>query len=214
MKSILFLAICALLSLNGCNGYSVRGSGITKDETRDLGTFNSVDVSGAYMVKIAGSGRQKVQIIGDDNIIPLVSTRVENGTLKIFTQNNVKLNSKVEVRISTPELQYIVTSGANDIWLKNFTGERLDVEASGAGNIKLEGNTRWLNLDLSGAVKVYASNLNAENVRVDISGASVADVYSSEILDASISGVGSITYSGAPKEIKKDISGIGTIRQK
>lgn len=214
MKSILIIALYAFVSLSGCNGFSVRGSGITKDETRDLGTFNSVDVSGAYLVKIAGSERQKVQIIGDDNIIPLVSTRIEDGTLKIFTKNNVKLNTKVEIRISTPELQYIVTSGANDIWLKNFTGERLDVEASGAGVIKLEGNTRWLNLDLSGAVKVYAGNFNAENVRVDISGASVADVYSSEILDASISGVGSITYSGSPKEIKKDISGIGTIRQK
>ena len=55
--------------------------------------------------------------------------------------------------------------------------------------------------------------MKAKKVRVDLSGASHATVYSSEELWADISGVGVVNYSGNPRIIKKRISGLGSIKQ-
>ena len=46
---------------------------------------------------------------------------------------------------------------------------------------------------------------------MSLSGAGQAEVYASEQLDVTISGVGRVTYSGRPKVINKNISGIGTV---
>ena len=50
--------------------------------------------------------------------------------------------------------------------------------------------------------------------RVDVKGASSIDVYASEQLDVSVSGVGSVSYSGNPKVVNKHVSGIGSVSPK
>jgi hypothetical protein len=44
-----------------------------------------------------------------------------------------------------------------------------------------------------------------------VSGAASVDVYADEQLDVSVSGAGSVSYSGNPKTINKHVSGIGSV---
>jgi len=208
------IIILASVFLAGCNGIGVRGSGIVKDETRDIFEFDALEVGGFYHVTVECGKEPALQITGDDNIIPLIRTEIRGGTLHIWSHKSISPRKKLRIRITTRDLNSIITSGASNISVKNLDNEELSVEASGAGSLRLSGKTDRVSLELSGAVNLNASDLQANQVDVEISGASNADVYASEALKAEISGVGNIDYYGSPKNIKKRISGLGSITQR
>ncbi|MCX6150104.1 MAG: DUF2807 domain-containing protein [Ignavibacteriales bacterium] len=206
--------ITTLLYFVGCNGIGVHGSGIIKDEYRDVESFDGIEVSGFYDIHIQCGEKPGLKIIGDDNILPLIKTNIENGTLHIWNKKNISPRKKIRFEITTDNISSLNSSGANRIIVQNINNDELEVEVSGAGTTKLEGKTEYLNINLSGAANIKADKLKAKKVTVEISGASSADVYASEELRAEISGVGNINYYGNPQDVKKSISGLGSINQK
>jgi hypothetical protein len=75
----------------------------------------------------------------------------------------------------------------------------------------LKGQTRDVDLDLTGAGHAHCYDLLAENTKVDISGAGSADVYASVKLDAQVSGAGSVNYKGNAANVNQHVSGAGSI---
>lgn len=210
ISAILFVA----LFLAGCNGIGVRGSGILKDDQRDIEDFESLEISGAYYVTLECGKEPSLQIIGDDNVIPLIKTEVRGSTLHIWSNKRISTKQRIKIKITTQNLDNIEASGASDIYVKNIDNDELSVEGNGAGHFRFSGKTEDFNIVLAGAVNLDAAKLQADEVRVELSGASNAEVYASEILRAEISGVGNIEYFGNPKDVKKRISGLGSITQK
>ena len=66
------------------------------------------------------------------------------------------------------------------------------VRQQGASRADIDGSANDLNIDVSGASKVDADELNAQNVVVEASGASKANVYAIQSIDARASGASSI----------------------
>ena len=83
-RTLLFLSL-ALLLLSGCHHKfgQATGSGTMKVEKRTVPSFTAVDISGAYNVEIAVQKEPGLEIEGDDNLLPLVTTEVRNGVLEI-----------------------------------------------------------------------------------------------------------------------------------
>lgn len=67
---------------------------------------------------------------------------------------------------------------------------------------------------MSGASKLDAENLKAENVSVDSSGASSATVFVTNELKADLSGATNVTYLGSPKNVQKKTSGASSVKEK
>lgn len=65
----------------------------------------------------------------------------------------------------------------------------------------------------TGAGKIDAHNLRANNAEVNVTGAASVDVYATDQLDVTVSGAGRVTYSGNPK-VNKNISGAGQVIKK
>ncbi len=215
MKRTIYPAVALfMLLLVGCNGIGIRGSGIVKDENRPVDSFDNIDISGMYDVRISVGNENSLRIYGDDNLLPLIKTEVEGNTLHVWSKKNISPRKKIKIEIVTESLETISSSGASRIKLNDFKGEELNIEGSGAGSFHLSGETEYLRIELSGAVNLNADNLIADKVDVEISGASDADVYAKDELRAEISGVGNIEYSGNPQSVKKSISGLGSITQK
>jgi|WetSurMetagenome_2_1015567.scaffolds.fasta_scaffold56677_3 hypothetical protein len=213
----LIITIAAFIStfyILGCNGFGIHGSGIIKDEERDIKSFEAIDVNGAYDVEIKIGEKPYLTITGDDNIIPLIKTVVKNNVLHIWSKKNISPRRKIKIEISTNELNNISSSGANRILATNINSHEFEVEVSGACSIKLVGKSVYLNVNLSGASNINSEHLKADRVKVDLSGASNATVFASEELSAGVSGVGTVNYYGNPKLISKRISGLGSINQK
>ncbi len=76
----------------------------------------------------------------------------------------------------------------------------------GASRADIDGSANDLNIDVSGASKVDADELKAQNVVVEASGASKANVYAIQSIDAPASGASSIGCEGNPKFQKKSDS--------
>ena len=87
-------------------------------------------------------------------------------------------------------------------------------DLDGGVSADFRGSVTDLVLNLNGAGKISADELKAENVKVEIAGAGYAVVSGSKFVDAKISGIGAIEYTGNPLKVKSVVNGLGSIKEK
>ena len=106
----------------------------------------------------------------------------------------------------------VMVSGAGDLSLSgNF--DSISATVSGAGDLYMKGQAKLLDAMVSGAGDLVAKDLDAQTAKVTVSGAGDARVHAIASMDAAVSGVGSIVYSGDPQDRKVRITGTGSVRQ-
>ncbi|MDX9708083.1 MAG: head GIN domain-containing protein [Trichloromonas sp.] len=194
-------------NVSGC----VEGSGSAKEESRSLPAFHGLDVEGAYTVRIDVQKDQSVEISADDNLLPLITTEVQDGILRVTSKKSICASAPMVLTITVETLDQIRSSGANEFQVRNLKGDALAVDLSGSSNMTLDGTVEELKAKIDGASGLAAGRLKAKEVSVAISGAGSAEVYAGKRLQGDISGVGSIRYSGQPGEVVKNITGWGDI---
>ena len=199
-------------------------------EKREPGSFKSLDLMGAFVVTLIQSSEESVVIESKPEIAAQIKTKVDGGTLKIYTEKGFKTDEKIALTVNFKNLEDIECSGAivlnataplkfenlsldlSGACKMNFelSASSLDVDISGAGNSTLNGKASKVNLDISGAGKFMASSLLADDYDIDISGTGNAEVHATKSLSVEVSGTGVVKYKGDPV-IKKEISGTGNV---
>ncbi len=193
---------------------SVKGSGQTATEARDLNGFRKIDASGVFQVEIVAQKDFSVEVEADDNLLQYISTEVHRGVLKLETDRKLSTSNPIRVRISAPDIESIETSGAASVVLTDLKNGGLEIDSSGASNVKITGETAKLVVDVSGATRVDAEGLTAENATVEASGASTVDLFVNGNLRTDASGASTIRYAGSPKDIVKKSSGGSSVSPK
>lgn len=234
--AVVFLSSCSLpdVVVNGI-GRSVTGSGNLVTLEPPFEDFQRVDISHAFQAEVSQGDAYSVVITVDDNLEEYLDVRVVGDTLQVgfdgdgpFTMRNTTMRAQ----ITMPELTGITSSGASQVRVSGFsTTKDLRVDVSGASTVRGQIDTGDLNADVSGASRLEltgqgqdgnitasgASQANLgdfrmENVTVEASGASRAEVYASGRLDAEASGASTVLYSGDPTLGRTNTSGASTIR--
>jgi hypothetical protein len=195
-------------------GDRVTGSGNSITERREATGFNEVEVSGVFQVEIVAGKEYSVEIQADDNILPLIQTKVHGETLQIELEQSVKPRSEMIVRLTAPNIERVRSSGAAKINASGIKNEQFSVDTSGASKITLSGETAKLNIDVSGASKIDAEQLSASAVNIDSSGASKIAVNAANEIRTEASGASVITYTGDPKTVDNHASGASSITKK
>lgn len=216
-KGLLLLLVLSATVLVGCRDWGimgVRGNGKVVTENREINDFTEIELSGAYSVEIRVGKSPSMVISGEQNLLKYIRTRYDGDKLIIDTKKNISPRKEIKIKITVPELYYLDASGACDIYAENISSDNFTLDLSGAGSIELNGRVEKFKVELSGASSLEAKNLKAKRVIISLSGAGSADIYASEYLDAEVSGVGSVTYYGNPRDIRKDVSGIGSISKR
>lgn len=216
-KGLLLLLVLSASFLVGCRDWGimgVRGNGKVVTENREIDNFTELELGGAYNVEIKVGNEPGIVISGEQNLLKYIRTRQDGDRLIIDTKKNISPRKEIKIIITVPKLNLLDASGACDIYAENISSDRFTLDLSGAGSVELNGKVEKFRIDASGASSLEAKNLKAKNVIISLSGAGSADVYASEYLDAEVSGVGSITYYGNPKNVKKDVSGVGSISKR
>ncbi|HWP55084.1 MAG TPA: head GIN domain-containing protein [Pyrinomonadaceae bacterium] len=217
MKKATLLVILAALvaAFSACHlGKGVRGSGNLKTEKRDLPAFKAIDTTGAYEVEVMCQKPASFEIEADDNILPLIKTDVRAGVLYVSSEKRISPSRAVTLRINLPELVAVSSRGAGEIKVQDARSDDLKIESTGAASIKAAGQVKNVTISSTGAGDMDTSRLQAENARVNVTGAASISVYATELLDATVSGVGNVTYTGNPKTVMQSVSGIGRVNQK
>lgn len=213
---IVTMALSLLFVGSACRymGKGVRGSGNRKTEKRTLAAFKSVEASGAFKVNIVCQQSQTFEIEGDDNLLPIIKTDVKGGHLRVYSDTQYSASRPMEIRISIPDLEKYISSGAGDVHVSGVKNDQLVLSNTGATNIEAAGQTKFVDIESSGAGNIETNELHAERAKISVSGAANVEVYATQQLDVSVSGIGSVTYSGNPPVVNKSVSGIGRVSKK
>ena len=221
-----------MLTFTACNeliGERGNDERVTKEITVD--SFEKIEISGAFKVLLVPSKSHEVIIEVDENLINYIDISVRGN--RLFIESDRRLISRKGIKIEVPvkELTEIISSGASDIKSNEpISSKELDIEVSGAGNLDLKLDVKFVSLELSGATMVYlagvserldiemsgagslmAENLELKDCSVDISGVGHVLVNVSGSLEAQVSGLGKVEYLGNPGSVRGDVSGIGDV---
>ena len=219
MKKTIFVSLLAFgfaMLVTGCHHSrtSLRGSGNRKTENREVGSFKAIDSEGAFNFEVTCQKPVSFSIEADDNILPLIHSDVRDGVLYLRTEKGFNTREGIAVRITVPNLESIRAAGAGKFDITELKNDKFTVRTMGATSLTASGETKSVEIHNEGAGKIDTDGLHAQKAKVEISGAASVDVYASEQLDASVSGVGRVSYSGDPKTVNKNVSGMGVVSAK
>ncbi|GHV26030.1 hypothetical protein FACS1894176_05940 [Bacteroidia bacterium] len=160
--------------------------------------------------KIDCSGASKINLqIKTDNLAIDLSGACN---LQLGVQAaNISLNASgaSKVNISTPP-SYTYTNESGKYTTKAI--DKISIDCSGSSNIKLSGYAQLLNIDLSGASKIDAEQLNAKVAKIHTTGASKVKVGKIGDLKGSASGASGIQYSKSSTVTGLTTSGAAYLR--
>ncbi|WP_431211651.1 head GIN domain-containing protein [Puia sp. P3] len=235
----IWLLVALPVVMGACHnilGKRVRGNGNIKTEDRSVTDFKNVEVDGAAKVLVSQSDHSSVRIEADENLLSYMEVSqqgdrviirerhgfhlVPTGDIKVYVStkvyNQIKVSGAVDIigqsKITNPEDLALSVSGAGDIKM-DVDAPRLTADVSGSGSVDLKGQTKDVDLDLTGAGHAHCYDLLAENTKVDISGAGDAEVFASVKLDANVSGAGNVNYKGNATTVNQHVSGAGSVHK-
>jgi Putative auto-transporter adhesin, head GIN domain len=227
----MLLVSCSVLSNAGIRVISP--SNVNMSENRDVSGFNAIEFSTFGRINIVQGDKESLNISGPDNLVPEISTSVNNRTLIIKTKDNITVSSfnsqnMLTFTIVVKELTSLAVSGAGDVQIEalstpsmsldlsgagkvqqnQITTEDLKISLSGVGGIDITGQATKATVDLSGAGSVNAPDLKIQTANVTISGLGGTTLWVTDQLTGDISGAGSVSYYGNP-QISTNSSGLG-----
>lgn len=197
-----------------------------KNETRNLDPFQQIEISGNIEMIFTQDSIRKFVISAPELLLPYIKTDLNGTKLNVYCDKGF-VNDKITLYVSADSIFGLVANGASSIKststinssslyleLNGASKAELDLavlrllklNVSGASRADIDGSANDLNIDVSGASKVDADELKAQNVVVEASGASKANVYAIQSIDARASGASSIGCEGNPKFQKKSDS--------
>lgn len=188
-----------------------KGSGTLVTRRFDVGEFDRIELDGGFDVYVTVGGAGDVTATVDDNLVDLFTAEVERGVLRLDWKQGCRPDRKSRVDVTLPELKGFTVNGAGDVEITGARGPSLALRINGAGDMAVSGAVDALELTVSGAGDVKAGDLDAQDVEVRVSGAGDATVRAARSLEATVSGVGDITYLGDPAQKRTRVSGVGNI---
>ena len=204
-------------------------------EKRSVGNFTGIDLSCSADVTIEQGEPLAVSIEGEDNILPLIETKVSGDTLNIDAKPNssFRTTKRLVVHITVPELSSIRSTGSGDVDMGEWVADNVELETTGSGDIHIDSlETSSLTARLSGSGDISidqgragsqtvrtsgsgdykGASLESREVKATTSGSGNITVWVTDDLSASTSGSGDIQYYGSPAVDKRD-TGSGSVEK-
>jgi Putative auto-transporter adhesin, head GIN domain len=217
------------------DGNVTKGSGKTMTDKRAVTGFDSLSLKGSFDVSLVQGAAEGVEVTGDDNIVPLIETRVDGNKLVISSKKGTSFSTRnpITIAVQAKNLNAIAVSGSGDVKANGLKVDALGVSISGSGNVKLDGlqssslgvvisgsgdfsasgKATTQIISISGSGDVHTEKLEGTDVTVKIAGSGDAQVWAKNTLTASIAGSGDITYIGDAK-VTQSVAGSGSVARK
>jgi hypothetical protein len=193
------------------NAGHIVGDGQPASETRAIRPVSAITADGAFAVTVKSGPVPGLVIETDKNLLPIVKTDVSDGRLDIYADRSYSVDGRISVTVTSPNLREIRASGSNQITGEGLSGENFSISLSGANNAVLTGNVSTMTAQLNGSNRLAAQQLNAGWAVVTLSGSGTAVVDARQRIAAQISGAGTISVYGNPKERSTKVNGAGKI---
>ena len=159
----------------------------------------------------AGSGDELV-VKGDPEFV--AHLRVKDGLVSLDCNGNFHFNKDDRIDVTLPgrrTFKSFALLGTGDVELSGLSQPEVKLSIAGAGDIRADGKTDNLKVDVRGSGNLKLGDLAAKNVDVDIKGSGKAEVAPQDSLNVDMAGSGTIYLRSEPKKIETSIHGSGNI---
>jgi len=238
LKYLSFL-VFGILFLTSCDKGCMTTTGTETTVERTVSNFNHIQVWNNVDVIITQATENRIQVKAGDNIIENIETTVENGTLKISNQNKCNwmrsYEKNISVLIDVKDLYELEIHGTGEIKSSNTiisdslmlnvwdAAGKVDLSIEtqkstiryhiGTADIFYSGTTRLSYISSNSFGPVDARNLESEQTYISSLGSNNNYVWATEILDATISSIGTIYYKNDPEILRTFINGSGEVKK-
>lgn len=204
MKKILLLILTISIFLPACRYNSLQSkttnaNTTVRSEVRDVSGFRTVRLGNNFALELTAGAPYNFSVEGDDALIGMVSTKVQDEELMISLDKKYSRDTKVLVKISMPELTELETSGGSTALVTGMKGDALKLLANGATAIKISGEVKMLEAHGYGGSKIIADGLKLTDADVEAFGTAMVTLSPTGKLKALTKGVAVIEYTGNPK---------------
>ena len=194
---------------------------LARAEDRNVPDFHAVNVASGIRATIEIGPRRPVHIEADDDVLPLVETTVEDGSLNIGFKPHTRWSGerRVTVTIQVPELRAvgasggaivratftrgdeteIAASGGSEILARGVDAARLSVHGSGGADLDVQGRADSLDLQMSGGTKLHGRDLSVRDVDLQASGGSEGELRANGRIRGNLSGGSELHVRGGAK---------------
>jgi hypothetical protein len=222
-----------LSTLSSCQFNCVRGSGHKASETRKVGDFNKINISGDCKINLVQDSSLTLNVTADDNLLKYIKTTVRDNTLRIKTKKNICTSVPISINIGIHKLQELTASGAVEITCTGVitTGDmelgssgnskitlainaaNLTTEDSGNMELNLTGQASSHHINISGEGKVEAFGFIVGDYDIETSGDITCEINVLNSLNINSSGSSSVKYKGNPSNISNSKSGSSSLQK-
>lgn len=197
MRRIRVSILVVLLVSLGCSSLApstVRGSGKIVSQPFEVHDYSEIELSAIGQVDLVQGEVERVEVEADDNILPYLQVKVENGRLIMADKGNVLLLPSGEIifRVTAKTIRSLDVSSSGKIRSDKVEGGDLSLTLSGSGELNLQDASAGdCVIDSNGSGSITISKLECNQVELDISGS------------------GSVELSGETKSLRLENSGSG-----
>jgi hypothetical protein len=209
----------------------VQGNGSIKKQVREVSKFSGVSFGLPGSMEVRLGNTEGVTVEADDNLLPMIETVVENGTLKVRPiKKHLSLDSRqIKVIVTAKEIDSLSQGGSGTIESDALKGQKLTFNLGGSGAINVKGieanavavaiggsgnfkvGNGWahkVTISIAGSGDVQLGDVKASDVSVSVAGSGQSTVWAKDSLSYTIAGSGDINYYGDPR-ISKTVIGSG-----
>lgn len=215
---IALAATLALLSLKDDNSDTTKGSagttkgsGVSVSQTRTVPTFTAVDLAGTSEVTVQVGQPQHVVVRADDNLLDKIVTEVRAGVLVVLDRGSFTSRSPMSVVVTVPSLRSATLSGTGQLIVADVAAATFTARLPGTGNLVAAGRADRVDASISGDGSMTLESLLATDATVIVRGTGSVIIHVTGSLHATVSGTGSVVYTGHPKSISQTITGVGSV---
>jgi hypothetical protein len=231
-KHIIRVLLIALLPLvlPGCASVIKPATTVTKQQ-RSVTGFRSIEVENAItlLVSITEHDHETIEIEASENLHQYIVTDKDGDRLVVKLQEDISVDGPAVIRVyvGAKRVDELIASGASVIILQNslrqdkleltlsgastFSGtietDKFEADLSGASSADVSGFTDKLVLKETGASTFGNYALVSDLAKVDLSGASRAELMVNKEVDVEASGASTLNYKGSGTIDSQDLSG-------
>lgn len=221
-KAIIALVVAVLFTSCVEINSGIDGSGNVITEKRSIPEpFTKIESNRGIEVVVGQAETVSVEVEADDNLIKHITTKVENGTLIISSDENIDAAQSLKVTVKMPTIEgFEATSGSSiatnatirgsSIAIAASSGSEIEAnleyeavtsESSSGSEVTLAGKSLRLNTSSSSGSEIDATGLIANEIKSEASSGSSTSVHPLVSLNAKASSGSSVNYHGAPKSV-------------
>ena len=209
---ILTLMVSSCSITKNMGNAQVKGNGNLASEMRKLSNFKAIEITIGYDKILVNCGEEpSIHISGDENILPLITTRISKGILTIESDSTFETKADSEIIINVKSLKEFTFDGVGGTVIQNVNSEKFTCNINGVGSCELNGKVESFYVSVNGVGSVNARQLISDDVVASLNGVGSVKLYAKNSLNASVNGIGGLTYFGNPAELILNDSGIGGI---